>query len=155
MPCLAISTSSPVLNAVPPPRPPSVNAGRISRGNAPRSSAAARTSSIELQAIARHTGRSISSQTFLNRSLSSASSIAWRSHPISSTPSFANVPPWASAVAILSAVWPPIPARSASGDSISRILATTSGRSGSMYILSAISGSFCIVAGLELMSMTS
>ncbi len=92
IPCRAISTSSPVLNAVPPPSPPKVKAGRINSGNEPNLSAAVKTSSIELHAIALHTGKSISSQTFLNRSLSSASSMASRSHPINSTPKRAKVP---------------------------------------------------------------
>ena len=58
-------------------------------------------------------------------------------------------------MAIFKAVWPPIPARIASGFSISKIRLTTSGNNGSMYILSAISGSFCIVAGFEFIRITS
>ena len=155
IPWLAISTNSPILKAVPPPKPPSVNAGLIRRGKEPSSSAAAITSSIESQARALQTGRSISSQTFLNRSLSSASSIAARLHPINSTPNSSRVPSLASADAMFSAVCPPIPARRASGFSDSIILLTTSGSNGSMYILSAISGSFWIVAGFELTRITS
>ena len=104
IPWLAISTNSPMLNAVPPPSPPSVNAGLINNGNEPRFSAAAITSSIDSHAIALHTGRSISSHTLLNRSLSSASSIAARLHPISSTPNSSRVPSLASADAMFRAV---------------------------------------------------
>ena len=35
IPWLAISTSSPILNAVPPPKPPSVKAGLIKSGKTP------------------------------------------------------------------------------------------------------------------------
>ena len=142
IPWLAISTNSPILNAVPPPRPPSVKAGLISNGKEPSSSAAAMTSSIDSQAMALQTGRSISSQTLLKRSRSSASSIAARLQPISSTPNSSRVPSLASADAMFRAVCPPIPASNASGFSDSMILLTTSGSSGSMYIRSAISGSF-------------
>ncbi len=113
------------------------------------------TSLIEEQATASQTGRSILSHTLLKRSLSSASSIEARSQPINSTLSSSNDPSFAKADAMFNAVCPPIPARSASGFSISRILFTTSGSRGSMYILSAISGSFWMVAGLELINITS
>ena len=91
-PSVAISTNSPVFQAVPPPNPPRVNAGRIRIGQLPISSAAARTSSIELQAIASEIGKSIPRQTWLNKSLSSALSIASKSEPINSTPSSSNTP---------------------------------------------------------------
>ena len=103
-PWLAISTSSPLLNAVPPPNPPSVKAGRIRRGYFPILSAASRTSLIDEQATASHTGRSIPSQTLLKRSLSSASSIEAKSQPINSTPNSSNEPSLARAEAIFSAV---------------------------------------------------
>nr|AIF09914.1 hypothetical protein [uncultured marine group II/III euryarchaeote KM3_41_F08] len=95
-------------------------------------SAASNTSSIEEQACASATGRSTSSQTCLNRSRSSASSMVARLQPMSSTPRRVSEPSWASAEARFRAVWPPIPARRASGFSISRMRRTTSGRSGSM-----------------------
>ena len=91
-PRVAISTSCPRSKAVPPPRPPRVNAGRIKIGQEPISSAALITSSIVLQAIASDIGRSMDSQTLLKRSLSSALSIASKSEPMSSTPSFSRVP---------------------------------------------------------------
>ena len=154
-PRVAISTSCPMSNAVPPPSPPSVKAGRMRIGQEPISSAALMTSSIELQAIALEIGRSIDSQTWLNNSRSSALSMASRSEPISSTFSRSKVPSCDNSLAMFSAVWPPIPAKSASGFSISKIFRTVSGKSGSMYTLSAISGSFCMVAGLEFTRMTS
>ena len=141
-PSVAISTSWPMSKAVPPPSPPNVNAGRIKIGHEPISSAALMTSSIELHAMACEIGKSIDSQTWLNNSRSSALSMASRSDPINSTPNRSSVPSCDSSLAMLSAVWPPIPARSASGFSISRIFRTVSGRSGSMYTRSAISGSF-------------
>ena len=60
-----------------------------------------------------------------------------------------------SAIATLSAVWPPIVGRIASGFSRSMISSTNSGVTGSMYVRSANSGSVMIVAGFELMRMTS
>ena len=104
IPWLAISTSSPILNAVPPPKPPSVKAGLIKSGKTPNVFAAWITSSIESQAIALQTGRLISSQTFLNRSLSSASSIDAKLQPINSTPSSSKEPSCAKAIAIFKAV---------------------------------------------------
>ena len=55
--------------------------------------------------------------------------------------------------AMLRAVCPPIVGSMPSGFSFSIILATTSGMRGSTYIMSAMSGSVIIVAGLELISM--
>ena len=128
--------------AVPPPNPPSVNAGRINTGQAPIDSAAEMTSSMVLHAMASEIGSPIESHTWLNNSRSSALSIASRSEPMSSTPSRSSEPSCASSLAIFRAVCPPIPARRAHGFSISKIRRTVSGRSGSMYTLSAISGSF-------------
>ena len=53
-------------------------------------------------------------------------------------------------MAQLSAVWPPIVGRIASGRSFSMIRATVSQVIGSMYVASAVCGSVMIVAGLEL-----
>ena len=63
---------------------------------------------------------------------SSAIAIARASAPISSTPYFSSTPLSASAIATLSAVWPPIVGRSASGCSRSMISSTNSGVTGSM-----------------------
>ena len=59
-----------------------------------------------------------------------------------------------SAIAKLSAVWPPNVGSTASGFSRSMMAASTSGVSGSMYVRSAKSGSVMIVAGLELARIT-
>ena len=67
-----------------------------------------------------------------NSSRSSALSIASALAPISSTPSFSSRPSRCSAIAVLSAVWPPMVGRMASGLSFSMILATMSGVIGSM-----------------------
>jgi hypothetical protein len=66
------------------------------------------------------------------RSRSSALSIASALAPISSTPYWASRPSRCSAIAVLSAVWPPMVGRMASGFSFSMILATMSGVIGSM-----------------------
>jgi carbamoyl-phosphate synthase small subunit len=70
------------------------------------------------------------------------------------TPYFSSTPWSCSAMAQLSAVWPPRVASSASGRSLAMTLVTYSGVIGSMYVASANSGSVMIVAGLELMSVT-
>ena len=93
-----------MLNAVPPPKPPRVKAGLIRRGKPPRALAALITSSIESHAIALHTGKLISSHTFLNKSRSSASSIDAKLQPINSTPNSSKEPSCASAIAIFKAV---------------------------------------------------
>ena len=67
-----------------------------------------------------------------NSSRSSASRMARSLAPISSTPNFASVPSFCSAMATLSAVCPPIVGSSASGRSRSITLATHSGVTGSM-----------------------
>ena len=131
-PSVEISINSPKSYAVPPPSPPKVNAGRINKGHEPIVSEAAITSSIELQAIASLIGSPIDSQTLLNKSLSSALSIASKSEPINSTPILSNDPSCASSLAMFSAVCPPIPARIASGFSFSRIFLTVSANKGSM-----------------------
>ena len=56
---------------------------------------------------------------------------------------------------MLSAVCPPIVGNNASGFSRSMTSSTNSGVTGSMYVRSAISGSVMIVAGFELMRITS
>ena len=81
-----------MFHAVPPPKPPKVKAGLINNGHVPICSAAEITSSIDLQAIASLIGKLIESQTLLNKSRSSALSIASRSDPINSTPSSSRTP---------------------------------------------------------------
>jgi len=86
----------------------------------------------------------------LNLSLSSARSIASSRAPMSSIPSSSRTPAVASSRARLSAVWPPIVGRSASGRSMRRTSSTDSASSGSRYVRSAKPGSVMIVAGFEL-----
>ncbi len=129
---MAISTNSPKSQAVPPPSPPNVNAGLINNGQLFIDSAADKTSSMELQAIASEIGRSIDSHTLLNKSLSSALSIASKSEPINSTPNSSRTPWCANSLAIFRAVCPPIPANKAQGFSISNMRLTDDDNSGSM-----------------------
>ncbi len=90
----------------------------------------------------------------LNFERSSALSIASGDAPISSTPYFASTPWRNRSSAQLSAVWPPIVGRIASGRSVAMIFSTTCHVIGSMYVRSAVSGSVMIVAGFELTSTT-
>ena len=71
------------------------------------------------------------STTPLNASRSSPSWIASTLAPISSTPYFSRTPLSCSAIAVLSAVWPPRVASTASGRSLAMIASTTSGVIGS------------------------
>jgi hypothetical protein len=90
-----------------------------------------------------------------NFSRSSALWMTSREAPMSSTPYFSSTPSFATPTAVLRPVWPPRVGRMASGRSLSMILATASGVMGSIYVRSAVSGSVMIVAGFELMRMTS
>ena len=63
---------------------------------------------------------------------SSALAMTSRLAPIISTPSRSSVPSSDSAMAVFSAVWPPMVGSRASGFSFSRIFATTAGVIGSM-----------------------
>ncbi len=74
--------------------------------------------------------------------------------PISSTPWRSRMPCSCSAIAALSAVWPPSVGRIASGRSLMMIVSITSVVIGSMYVASAKSGSVMIVAGFEFTRMT-
>ena len=67
-----------------------------------------------------------------NSSRSSALSMAAALAPISSTPSFSRRPSRCSAIAVLSAVWPPMVGSRASGFSFSMMRATMSGVIGSI-----------------------
>ena len=75
--------------------------------------------------------RPMRSMASRNRRRSSALAMASGEAPISLTPRRASVPSLASAMAVLSAVWPPMVGRSASGRSFSMILATIAGVTGS------------------------
>ena len=70
------------------------------------------------------------------------------------TPCFLRTPFCSNPTVKFSPVWPPIPGIIASGFSFSIIFSTDSTVNGSMYTISAVSGSVCIVAGLELTSTT-
>jgi hypothetical protein len=151
-PRLHISTNSSLLYAMPPPVPPSVNDGRITAGkpmSACTSSACSRSCAIPERAEP----RPIRVIAALNFSRSSALSMAFFDAPISSTSNLVNTPSRARSSAQLSAVWPPIVGRSASGRSRSMIFAIICQVIGSTYVTAAISGSVMIVAGLELTRM--
>ncbi len=62
----------------------------------------------------------------LNRCRSSPASMASTLAPISSTPYLSRTPASCSAIAVLSAVWPPRVASRASGRSLAMIASTTS-----------------------------
>ena len=74
---------------------------------------------------------------------------------ISVVPILALIPVLATLIAVLRPVCPPSVGRIASGCSLSMIFIKISGVMGSIYVLSAISGSVMIVAGLELIKITS
>jgi hypothetical protein len=76
-------------------------------------------SSTVVATFAFATGSPMRSMTFLNRSRSSASSIAVRGVPSSLTPYFCSTPASASSETRLRAVWPPMPASTPSGRSFS------------------------------------
>ena len=116
---------------------------------------AAFASSNEFTAMLIGTGSPICSIVFLKRSLSSVFWMAWTEVPRTSTPNLSSTPISSSSMVMLRPVCPPIPAMIPSGLSFSMILATISGTRGSMYIMSAISGSVMMVAGLELTRTTS
>ena len=90
----------------------------------------------------------------LNIILSSPFSIASRFMPITSTPYFSRTPAFESAIVRLSPVCPPKFGKRESGRSFAIISDNLSTLSGSMYVMSAVSGSVIIVAGLEFTSTT-
>jgi hypothetical protein len=99
--------------------------------------------------------RPMRSMAAVNSSRSSAILIERALAPINSTPYFSSTPVSDNFIATLSAVWPPIVGRSASGFSFAITISTYSGVTGSRYVRSAISGSVMIVAGFEFTRMTS
>jgi hypothetical protein len=90
----------------------------------------------------------------LNSSRSSALRITSAVAPIISTPYFSRMPASCSAMAMLSAVWPPSVGSTTSGRSAAMTFSSTSIVMGSMYVRSAKAGSVMIVAGLLLTRMT-
>ena len=118
------------LYATPPPVPPIVKDGRIMVGR-PTFSSPSRASSIVWAIAERGLSSPMRSIASRNSKRSSAMLMASRSAPISCTPYFSSVPSPAKAIAVLSAVCPPIVGKMASGFSFSIMRATTSGVMGS------------------------
>jgi hypothetical protein len=139
--------------AIPEPRPPIVNDGRMTTGS-PSSPTAARTSFNEWHTRDRGTSPPAFATISLKSCRSSPRRIASMFAPISSTPCFSSTPASCSATAVLSAVWPPRVGSSASGFSRAMTSSTNPGVIGSTYVASANSGSVMMVAGFELTSDT-
>jgi len=116
--------------AMPVPAPPRMNDGRTMIGK-PICSPMARASSRSWAKPESGHSRPISIIAFLNSSRSSAVRIASVFAPMSSTRCSSSTPRAESSIARLSAVWPPIVGRSASGRSRATIAASTSASSGS------------------------
>ncbi len=88
-------------------------------------------SSMEWQIALRATSPPRSSTIFLKICRFSPRSMASMEAPISSTPYFSSTPAASRAIAVLSAVWPPRVASSASGRSFAMTFSTNSGVIGS------------------------
>ena len=116
---------------MPPPVPARVKLGRMIAGR-PTKFIASRASAIERTTLDFGLSRPISSIASRNSRRSSALAMTSRLAPIISTPYFSSVPSSASAIAVFSAVWPPMVGSSASGRSFSMIRATISGVIGSI-----------------------
>ena len=91
----------------------------------------------------------------LNWSRSSALAITLALAPIICTPYFSNTPCRSRSIAKFRPVWPPSVGSNASGRSRSITFSAISQVNGSMYVRSAVFGSVMIVAGLELIRITS
>jgi hypothetical protein len=129
-PAPAMRSRSSSVCAMPEPRPPIVKLGRITTGR-PRSATVSRTSSIEWQTRDRGTSPPARPTISLNSCRSSPRRIASMFAPINSTPCLSSTPASCSATAVLSAVWPPSVASSASGRSRAMTCSTNSGVIGS------------------------
>ncbi len=129
-PRATISSYSSSFQAMPPPEPPRVKAGRITQGR-PIRSRTPRASSGERTNPERGRSRPIRSMACLNRSRSSALWIVSIEAPSISTPYRSRTPRSASATAVFSPVWPPRVGRRASGRSLSITFSTASGVTGS------------------------
>ncbi len=116
---------------MPPPVPPSVKEGRITAGS-PMLASASRASAMVWAMAERGLSMPIADMASRNFSRSSARSITSALAPISSTPCLASVPAASSAMAMFSAVWPPMVGRSASGFSRMMIFSTRFGVIGSI-----------------------
>jgi hypothetical protein len=116
---------------MPPPVPPKVKDGRMMAGRPIAGSAATASSSERTSRLLGETRpmRSIASRkSWRSSALAMASSLA----PINSTCQRLSAPERASAIAVLSAVCPPMVGSSASGRSFSMMRSTISGVIGSM-----------------------
>ena len=116
--------------AIPEPRPPIVNDGRITTGR-PSSPTVSRTSSIVWHTRDSGTSPPARATISLNSCRSSPRRIASMFAPISSTPYLSSTPASCNATAVLSAVCPPNVASSASGFSRAITFSTKSGVIGS------------------------
>ncbi len=126
-----MSSSCSRVRAMPPPAPPRVNDGRITRGS-PSSSARSCTSARERAMWLRGTRMPSLVMASRNSSRSSALRMAATLAPMSSTPWRCSAPLSCKARARLSAVCPPIVGSRASGRSLAMTASSTSGVMGSM-----------------------
>ncbi len=148
-----MASNSSMLNAIPPPVPPSVNEGRMTAGRPVWSMTPRASASVFAKPLFGRS-RPIRVIASLKSRRSSPTSTARRLAPMRRMPSRSSTPRRDSSTARFSAVWPPTVGSTASGRSRSRIFSTTSGVSGSTYVRSAYSGSVMIVAGFEFTSET-
>ena len=146
-----ISRSSSRVPAMPPPVPPSVNAGRMMSGR-PTSSANAMALSTSVTTVEGMTGWPMAIIVSLNICLSSALSIVSGSAPSRRTCILSRKPSFASCIESVRPFCPPSVLSRLSGRSFSMMRRSTGRLSGSMYILSAIAPSVIMVAGLEFTS---
>ena len=153
IPSLTILKKSFLVLAIPPPNPPKVKEGLIIAGRPIFFKHF--FALLKLFKISDF-GKSIpiSDIFFLNFFLSSALAIAFEFAPISSILYFFNNPTFSAFIAKLSAVWPPMVGRIASGFSFFITSSSISIEIGSIYVLSATPGSVIIVAGFELIKTT-
>mmetsp|Transcript_5486 Transcript_5486/g.18559 ORF Transcript_5486/g.18559 Transcript_5486/m.18559 type:complete len:288 (-) Transcript_5486:66-929(-) len=124
--CTIISNSS-WLYAMPPPVPPRVKAGRMMMGQLLMSSRILRACSSVVAVADLVMLHPMRSMACLKSSRSSALLIASSFAPMSSTLCSSRTPPSARALARLSAVWPPMVGRRASGFSLAMMSAQYSG----------------------------
>jgi hypothetical protein len=116
---------------MPPPVPPRVKDGRMIAGRPTFGQRGARFLQRVRDALF-GLSMPISAIASRNFSRSSALSITSALAPISSTPYRSSTPSAASAIAVFSAVWPPMVGSSASGFSLAMIFSTISGVIGSI-----------------------
>ena len=136
------------------PVPPRVNEGRMHSGK-PNSWAISLPLRYERAILHGAVPTPILAINWRNCSRSSVMLIASMSTPMSSTPYFSHTPfSWAS-MARLSAVWPPMVGSTASIFCSERIFSMDLTVRGSRYTWSAVTGSVMMVAGLELIRVTS